>query len=138
RCASMLGKAYLQDPENEAAPLFINLTGATPDWDLLLFQHCPGLDLEPLRLAIGCDMVIPLLDGLERLNLPGDTVLRLPNFMTESFGPHSRVITSCTNQFHETMCNRGLLPRPDGGWQATVSIFHGYPPVIGRGSPNQL
>ncbi|HYO70381.1 MAG TPA: hypothetical protein VEU33_30310, partial [Archangium sp.] len=74
RRAALMASAHLEAPERFAAPVLLRLGGMRPDLAAIFDKHVQGLSFEAFRLAVDLEMAVPLLDGLDELEVPPQAI----------------------------------------------------------------
>ncbi|OJT21959.1 hypothetical protein BO221_24760 [Archangium sp. Cb G35] len=74
RRAALMGSAHAEAPERFAAPVLLRLGGMKPDLAAIFERHVQGLSFEAFRLAVDLEMAVPLLDGLDELEVPPQAI----------------------------------------------------------------
>ncbi|WP_257458353.1 WD40 domain-containing protein [Archangium lipolyticum] len=69
RQAALMAKAFLEEPLQAPAPLLLPLVGMPLGLDALVTKHVPGLSGEAFRLAADLNLIVPLFDGLDEMQL---------------------------------------------------------------------
>ena len=74
RRAALMASAHLEAPERFPAPVLLRLGGMRPDLAAIFERHVQGLAFEAFRLAVDLGMAVPLLDGLDELEVPPQAI----------------------------------------------------------------
>jgi WD40 repeat protein len=87
RRAALMASAHLEAPERFAAPVLLRLGGMRPDLAAIFEKHVQDLSFEAFRLAVDLEMAVPLLDGLDELEVPPQAIDGTLTALLGSFSP---------------------------------------------------
>ncbi|WP_437674481.1 SIR2 family protein [Sorangium sp. So ce131] len=112
RRAATLARAYLEHGHRRPAPVLLPLRGMRPDLATLAGRHLPELPVEALRLAVDLGMAIPLLDGVDEMQIAPHEAEGLVAALTGAFrGERARMVLSTRSTLFRSVEQRDAALR---------------------------